>query len=99
MAATVDKLRTYLRLPEEADGELAAYLEAAIAYCSNAGVPPRAADPLYDLLILKLAAQEYDNRGLGFAGSDNRTSEETRQRMLNSFMLNLRYVADEQEAP
>lgn len=120
MAATVESLRRYLRLPpdgmEGAAGpgyagisqtpgddslnqELTAYLNAAVAFCANAGVPWRDADPLYDLLILKLAAQEYDNRGLGFAGSDTRSSEETRQRMLNSFMLNLRYAAAEQEAP
>ncbi len=76
----------------DSDPEMEAYLNAAVAWCSNAGVPYRANDPLYDLLILKIAAQEYDNRGLGFAGTDTRTSEETRQRMLNSFILNLRYA-------
>ena len=92
MAATVEGLKRYLRIRTDSEEELTEYLYAAIAYCRNGGVAYREDDPLYDLLIYKLAAQEYDNRGLGFAGTDTRTSEETRQQMLNSFILNLRYA-------
>lgn len=93
MAATAEGLKRYLRVQTDSEEELTEYLYAAIAYCRNGGVAYREDDPLYDLLIYKLAAQEYDNRGLSAAGTDMRSAEENRQRMLNSFMLNLRYAA------
>lgn len=79
--------------PADSDPELEAYMNAAVAWCANAGVPYRANDPLYDLLILKLAAQEYDNRAMGNMAGEPDKAEEARQRMLNSFVLNLRYAA------
>lgn len=93
MAVTAEKLKTYLRIPPDSTEDLSAYLEAAIAWCTNAGVTPRYADPLYDLLILKLAAQEYDNRAMGNMAGEPDKAEEARQRMLNAFVLNLRYAA------
>ncbi len=79
--------------PESDDPELKAYLDAAVALCTNAGVAYRENDPLYDLLILKLAAQEYDNRAMGNMAGEPDKAEEARQRMLNAFVLNLRYAA------
>ena len=78
--------------PADSDPELEAYMNAAVAWCANAGVPYRANDPLYDLLIYKLAAQEYDVRALGNMSGEPDKAEEARQRMLNSFILNLRYA-------
>ena len=37
----------------------------------------------------------YDNRGMGFSGSYQATAEETARKMINGFVLELRYMPEE----
>lgn len=56
---------------DETDGELNLYLEAAMAYADNAGVPePDYDNPLYDLLVYRIATFYHDNKGFPDGGID-----------------------------
>lgn len=64
------------------------YLNAAKSKAKAAGVPAYANNAQYDLFILALAAMYYDNRGMVFA---NPADAANAQRMIDSFVLELRY--------
>ena len=91
MAATVEGLRKYLRLMPDNDEELTLYLNAAKDKATAAGVPELKDNAQYDLFLYALAAMYYSNRGMGFSGSYQQAAEENARRMINSFVLELRY--------
>ena len=93
MAATVDGLRTYLRLPEDDPEDLTLYLNAARAKAVVAGIPDFAHNAQYDLFLYALAGMYYENRSLGFAGN-NQAAERNARNLINSFVLELRYSKD-----
>ncbi len=93
MAVTNEMLAEYLRLPPDNLDSLQIYIDAAVDYATAADVPEPEGEnkSLYHLLIMSLAANYYDNRGLSVSGTYAGTAEETRRSILNSFILNLRY--------
>ena len=64
------------------------YLNAAKSKARAAGVPAFESNAQYDLFILALAALYYDNRGMTF---QNPADAANAQRMIDSFVLELRY--------
>lgn len=64
------------------------YLNAAKSKAKAAGVPVFENNAQYDLFILALAALYYDNRGMTF---QNPADAANAQRMIDSFVLELRY--------
>lgn len=97
MAVTVDDLREYLNNPPDNKESLERYLSAARSRARGAGVPEYKNNANYDLFILALAASEYDNRGLSFSGSYQATAEENTRKLINSFVLELRYAGEDGE--
>lgn len=95
MAVTVDSLKAYLRLPPDNEENLDRYIEAAKAKAKAAGIPGFKSNALYDLFIHELAANYYENRSLSFSGSYQATAEENARKLINSFVLELRYAEDE----
>lgn len=92
MAVTVDKLRSFLSLPED-EGEdmvLDACLSAARSWARGAGIPDYQNNWLYDMALCALAARFYDARGTGEPALDAGTRQ-----MLNSFALDLRYAGED----
>lgn len=65
-----------------------AYLNAAKSKARAAGIPAFESNAQYDLFILALAAMLYDNRGMTF---QNPADAANAQRMIDSFVLELRY--------
>ena len=56
---------------EESDSELSLYLEATMAYVQGAGVPePEDDNPLYDLLVYRLATFYHDHKAFPEQGTD-----------------------------
>lgn len=68
-----------------------AYINAAKSKARVAGIPAFASNAQYDLFIMALAAMYYDNRGMVFADSSTTYNQESINRMINSFVLELRY--------
>lgn len=97
MAVTADDLREYLNNPPDSKESLERYLSAARSKARGAGVPEYKNNANYDLFILALAASEYDNRGLSFSGSYQATAEENARKLINSFVLELRYAGEDGE--
>ena len=64
------------------------YINAAKTKAKAAGVPAYENNAQYDLFILALAAMYYDNRGMTF---QNPADAANAERMINSFVLELRY--------
>lgn len=95
MAVTQDQLKSYLRLPPDSTEDLTGYLAAAQSKARLAGVPAFANNAHYDQFILSLAAMYYDNRGMAFSGSYQAAAEENARRLINSFVLELRYAEEE----
>lgn len=95
MAVTDEKLRDYLRLPPDSTEELSGYIAAAKSKARAAGIPDFSNNAQYDLFILSLASMYYDNRGLSFAGSYQATAEENARKLINSFVLELRYATED----
>ena len=94
MAATKETLKTYLRLPPDSTEDLEPYLAAAKAKAAAAGVPDFKNNGQYDLFILALASMYYENRGMSYSGSYQATAEENARKLINSFVLELRYAKD-----
>lgn len=73
MAVTLEEMRAYARLDDDAPKEELAQLDgclaAAEAWFANAGVPEDTQSPLYDLGVKMLALSWYENRGADTAGS------------------------------
>lgn len=65
-----------------------AYLQAAKSKAKAAGIREYANNAQYDLFIMALAAMYYDNRGMTF---QNPADAANAQRMIDSFVLELRY--------
>jgi hypothetical protein len=65
-----------------------AYINAAKSKARVAGIPAFENNAQYDLFIMALAAMYYDNRGMTF---QNPADAANAERMINSFVLELRY--------
>ena len=89
---TLEGLRDFLALPEaeREDRVLDQCLAAARSKARTAGVPDLHDNAQYDLFLYALAAMYYDNRGMGQIGA-----EDAAQRMINSFVLELRYAEED----
>lgn len=94
MAVSDSGLKAYLRLPADSTEDVAPYLNAAKAKAAAAGVPAFNNNAQYDLFLYALAAMYYDNRGMSFSGSYQATAESTATKLINSFVLELRYAED-----
>ena len=94
MAATVEGFREYLVNPPDSNEGLQLFLDAARAKAKVAGIPDFQNNPRYDLFIYALAAMDHDNRGMAFSGSYQATAEENARKLINSFVLELRYAED-----
>jgi uncharacterized Zn finger protein len=95
MAVTVSDLREYLRLPSDTSEDLTAYLEAARSEVRVAGVPDYQSNAMYDMFLLMVAAERYENRSMAFSGAYQASAEETSRRMKNAFVLALRYAGED----
>lgn len=89
MAATTDGLRGFLALPEakQEDQILELCLATAMGKARAAGIPEYPDNAQYDFFLYVLAAMYYDKRGMG-----QMALEADVQRMINSFVLELRYA-------
>lgn len=70
------------------------HLKAAQSKARTAGVPALTSNAQYDLFIMALAAMYYDNRGMVF---QNPADAANAERMVNSFVLELRYATEDGE--
>lgn len=70
------------------------YLNGAKSRARSAGIPTFTNNAQYDLFILALAAMYYDNRGMVF---QNPADAANAQRMVDSFVLELRYAEEDPE--
>lgn len=94
MAVTTAGLASYMRLLPDDTDDLNVYLDAAKAKATAAGIPEFENNAQYDLFLYALAAFYYDNRGMSFTGTYQGTAEENARRMINAFVLELRYAQD-----
>lgn len=94
--ADVDTLAKYLGLMPDEDTTIAKLaLDAAKAKAAAAGVSERENDPYYDLFIYSLAGAWYDYRNVSSPGLATQAGAEAMQRLVNQFVLELRYRAVE----
>lgn len=100
MAVTVEGFRTYLNPPPDiSQAQLEIWLNAAKSEARTAGVPEFSHNAQYDLFIYALAAWQYDNRGLQVSGTYQATALETKQKITNSFVLQLRHAKEDAIVP
>lgn len=98
MAATIDGFRDYLNpAPDVNDGQLEGWISAAKSEARTAGVPAFEHNAQYDLFIYALAAWYYDNRGMQVSGTYQATSLQTKQKIMDSFVLALRHATEDSE--
>lgn len=90
--ASVEGLRKYLRLLEDTDEDLDLYLNAAASKARAAGIPIYTRNAQYDLFLYAVAALYYDCRGTDLSAVDSNA-----QRMVNSFVLELRRAGEDPE--
>mgnify|MGYP001341906278 CR=1 FL=1 len=95
MAVTEERLREYLRLPPDSSENVSGYLAAAQSKARSAGIPSFRCNAQYDLFILSLAAMYYENRSMAFSGTYQATTEENARKLINSFVLELRYARED----
>lgn len=95
MAVTTQSLAEYLRSPPDSVENLETYLAAAKSKARAAGIPDFANNAQYDMFLHALAAMYYENRGMSFSGSYQATAEENAQKLINSFVLELRYAEED----
>lgn len=96
MAVTVNSFRDYLNPPPDiTDAQLETWLAAAKSEARTSGVPDFSNNAQYDLFIMSLAAWYYDNRGLQVSGTYQSTALETKKKMTDSFVLQLRYAEED----
>ena len=96
MAVTVEGFREYLNpAPDTTDAQLESWLASAKSEARTAGVPVFNNNAQYDLFIKSLAAWYYDNRGLQVSGTYQATALETKKKMVDSFVLQLRYASED----
>ena len=72
------------------------YLSAAKSKAKTAGIQDFQNNAQYDLFILALAAMYYDNRGMTFDGARPDYNEQAAQRIINSFVHELRYAKEDE---
>lgn len=90
--ADIQTLSKYLGLMPDEDTSIAELaLNAAKAKAEAAGVSARDNDPYYDLFIYALAGAWYDNRNISTPGLATQAGAEAMQRLVNQFVLELRY--------
>lgn len=95
---SVAAFRDYLNpAPEITDGQLAFWLEAAKSEARSAGVPVYSKNSQYDLFIYSLASWHYDNRGMQVSGTYQATALETKKKLMDSFVLQLRYAGEDSQ--
>lgn len=94
MAATTTGLASYLGLPPDSADDLEIFLNAAVTKATGAGVPAFTNNAQYDMFIYSLAGMYYDNRSMSFSGSYQATAENNARKMINAFVLELRYQKD-----
>ncbi|HMM30672.1 MAG TPA: head-tail connector protein [Clostridia bacterium] len=99
MAVTEQALKDYLGLPPDSTTDVSGYLAAAKTKARAAGIPSFERNALYDLFIKALAANYYENRGLSFSGSYQATAEENARKLVNDFVLTLRYAEEDPIEP
>jgi len=87
-------LKKYLRLSPDSVEDLSIYLAAAESKACAAGIPEYTDNAQYDLFLLALAALYYDSRGLSFSGAYQYTAEENARKLINSFVLELRFAGE-----
>lgn len=97
MAVTVEDLRTYINLPPDFDGDLSLYLASAKSKARAAGIPDFQNNAQYDLFLLALADMYYENRGMAYSGSYQATAETNAKKLIDSFVLELRYSSEDGE--
>lgn len=96
MAVTVSSFREYLRAaPDTTDAQLESWLAAARSEARTAGIPDFSHNAQYDLFIKALAAWYYDNRGFQVSGTYQATALGTKQKMVDSFVLQLRHATED----
>lgn len=95
MPVTEEDLKEYLNLPADSKGNLSRFLNAARSKAKTAGIPEFEHNAEYDLFLLSLAAMYYENRGMAFSGSYQATAEENARKLINSFVLSLRYAQED----
>lgn len=96
---TVESFRTYLNpTPDITDAQLELWLNAAKSEARTAGVPDYKHNAHYDLFIYSLGSWYYDNRGMQVSGTYQATALETKKKITDTFVLELRY-AGEDESP
>ncbi|MGI6156587.1 MAG: head-tail connector protein [Enterococcus lemanii] len=94
--ADIQTLSKYLGLMPDEDTTIAGLaLNAAKAKAKAAGVCERKNDPYYDLFIYALAGAWYDNRNISTPGLATQAGAEAMQRLVNQFVLELRYKSVE----
>ena len=94
MAVSLEVLKEYLRLmPDESPVIAQLALDAAIEKARGAGVPDYEDNAYYDLFIYALASAWYDNRNLQAPGT-NQNGADAMQKLVNQFVLELRYRGD-----
>lgn len=84
---TADAEETEIVVEYEAES-VNLYLQAAKSKAKRAGIPAFENNAQYDMFILALAGMYYDNRGMVF---QNPADAINAQRMIDSFVLELRY--------
>lgn len=90
--ADIQTLSKYLGLMPDEDTTIAELaLNAAKAKAEAAGVSVRDGDPYYDLFIYALAGAWYDNRNISSPGAATQAGAEAMQKLINQFVLELRY--------
>lgn len=87
-------LKDYIGLPPNVSDEIAQLcLDAAKSNARAAGIPDYKNNKQYDLFLCALASCFYDNRGMAFVG--DASAQESAQRMINAFVLELRNAGED----
>ena len=69
--ASLNGFKSYaVSFGETTDTELQMCLDAAIGWATNAGIDEMDDDPLYDMLVYRLAVFYHDHRGFPDRGND-----------------------------
>lgn len=90
---TVQDFIEFLR-PDDTSEDLSGYLAAALSKARTAGIPSFKHNAQFDLFIKSLAVMYYENRNME---PDNPKSAEAIQRMINSYVFELRYAEEDPE--
>lgn len=95
---TVAGFREYLNpTPDTTDAQLKMWLAAAQSEARTAGIPDFKHNAQYDLFIYSLGTWYYDNRGMQVSGTYQATALETKKKITDSFVLQLRYATEDPE--